>query len=66
MPVPDKEWGIVAILDALGAASYSDQEIGRFLRSREIILALLNEKAEAVLGEIKKSGFPHSHSMTMS
>jgi hypothetical protein len=50
-----KEWGLVAILDALGAANYSDQEIKTFLRSREVILGLLNEKAETILGEIKKA-----------
>lgn len=54
MAIQDREWGLVAILDALGAASYSDQEIARFLKSRENVLALLNAKAEAVLGEIKK------------
>src|SRR2546425_12171246 len=54
MPLPERAWGLVAILDALGAATYRDQEIGRFLKSREIILALLSEKAEAVIGEIKK------------
>src|SRR5437660_2947893 len=44
----EREWGLVAILDALGASSYSDEEIARFIRSREIVLGLLNEKAEAV------------------
>ena len=45
--------GLVAILDALGATDYSEQEIARFLKSREVVLQLLNEKAEAVLGQIK-------------
>ena len=49
----EREWGLVAILDALGAAGYSDDEIERFLRSREIVLGLLAEKAEVVLGEIQ-------------
>jgi hypothetical protein len=50
----DKQWGLVDILDALGAPNYSDEEISQFLRSREIILGLLTEKAESILGEIKK------------
>lgn len=38
--------GIVAILDALGAANYNDNEIKQFLRSREVVLEALNQKAE--------------------
>jgi hypothetical protein len=45
--------GIVAILDALGAANYSDTDIQRFIESRTVVLGLLNEKAEGVLGEIR-------------
>lgn len=45
--------GVVAILDALGAAAYTDVEIGRFLDSRELVLRSLNQKAEAVLGRLK-------------
>ncbi len=45
--------GIVAILDALGAASYTDTEIDRFIESRTVVLGQLNEKAEGVLGEIR-------------
>ena len=45
--------GIVAILDALGAASYSDDDVERFVESRTVVLGQLNEKAEGVLGEIK-------------
>jgi hypothetical protein len=45
--------GIVAILDALGAASYTDAEIERFIESRTVVLGQLNEKAEGVLGEIR-------------
>jgi hypothetical protein len=44
--------GFVAILDALGAASYSDTEIRQFLESRRRVLSLLNSKAEAVLGRL--------------
>lgn len=43
---PNKQNGLIAILDALGAASYSDQEIETFLRSRENVMELLNEKIE--------------------
>lgn len=42
--------GIVAILDALGAASYSDDEVERFLESRSNVIQLLNRKIEGVLG----------------
>jgi len=46
--------GLIAILDALGAASYSDEEISKFLSSRERVLELLERKANAkeVRGEI--------------
>lgn len=43
---------MIAILDALGAATYSDPEIKRFLKSRDNVLQLLNEKIEGVIGEI--------------
>lgn len=46
------ENGIIAILDALGAATYSDVEIKRFLRSREIVIELLNQQAEDVLPDV--------------
>jgi hypothetical protein len=49
----DRQTGIVAILDALGAASYGDAEIKRFINSRQIVLQLLNQKAEDVFGEIR-------------
>ena len=48
----EPENGIVAILDALGAASYGDAEIRRFIDSRQVVLQLLNQKAEDVFGEI--------------
>ena len=44
--------GIVAVLDALGAANYTNPEIERFMRSREIVLGLLNQKAEFVTGKL--------------
>jgi hypothetical protein len=43
---PDKQNGMVAILDALGAASYGDQEIQTFLESRRKVLDLLDAKIE--------------------
>ena len=49
----DRENGLVAVLDALGASNYSDAEIQRFMRSRQNVLELLNQKAEEVLGNIK-------------
>lgn len=49
--------GIIAILDALGAARYTDEEIANFLKSRERVLALLRQKADAkeVRGDIEES-----------
>jgi hypothetical protein len=35
---------MIAILDALGAASYSDKEIRTFLESRQNVLSLVEEK----------------------
>ena len=37
----------VAILDALGAKNYSEQELFRFLDSRDIVLETLAERARA-------------------
>jgi hypothetical protein len=50
----EQQQGIVAILDALGAASYSDPEISRFLESRGRVLELLrrNANAKEVRGDI--------------
>lgn len=42
---------MVAILDALGASSFREEEIERFIDSQEIILHSLNEKADAIWGE---------------
>jgi hypothetical protein len=50
----DRGWGLVAILDALGASSYTEDDIQRFLGSRKLVLTLLDEKADAVLGEIRR------------
>lgn len=53
----EQKKGLIAILDALGAASYSDREISRFLDSRELVLRLLRRKAnaKAVRGDIDES-----------
>lgn len=48
MAAPEQKQGIVAILDALGAASYDDIEIAEFLRSRQRVVQLLNDKSERV------------------
>lgn len=37
--------GLIAILDALGAARYSEAEINQFLKSRDLVLSLLQGKA---------------------
>jgi hypothetical protein len=56
MKSPSKpENGIIAILDALGAANYGDTEIKRFIDSRQVVLQLLNQKAEDIFGEIRAS-----------
>jgi hypothetical protein len=44
--------GVVAILDALGAATYSDPEIVSFLNSREIVLLSLDERIAGVSKKI--------------
>jgi len=44
---PEKRYGIVAVLDALGAAGYGDTEVRRFMESRELVLNLLTEKIES-------------------
>jgi hypothetical protein len=38
--------GVIAILDALGAATYSAAQIDQFLRSRQVVLDLLASNAE--------------------
>lgn len=49
----NREHGIVAILDALGAASFGDTEIQRFVESRQVVLDLFNQKAEDIFGDIR-------------
>jgi hypothetical protein len=49
---PPTTTGLVAILDALGAAAYSEIEIEQFLKSRQTVLDLLNQKLEGVTGRI--------------
>lgn len=50
----ERQNGVVAILDALGAKNYTDDEIRLFLSSRERVLSLLNRQAEG-LGTIQPS-----------
>jgi hypothetical protein len=49
--------GLIAILDALGAAQYDADEISRFLASRQRVLEILEAKAHAkeVRGEMEPS-----------
>jgi hypothetical protein len=53
----EQKQGLIAILDALGAATYNDREISQFLNSRELVLGLLKRKAnaKAVRGDIDAS-----------
>jgi len=44
--MPTHIQGLVAILDALGAAMFTDAEIDTFLESRSVVLEKLNEGAE--------------------
>lgn len=44
--------GFITVLDALGAAKYSQNEIVQFLESRQRVLMLLESKAEAVFGHL--------------
>ena len=53
-----RQCGLLAILDDLGAATYSETEIDRFLESRELVLNKLNEKADAV--ESTRRGYVYS------
>ena len=43
----EQKQGIIAVLDALGAATYNDNEISKFLSSRERVLELMARKANA-------------------
>lgn len=47
--------GLIAILDALGAADYSRDEAAAFLKSRDSVIARTNEKAEANLKRLDMS-----------
>jgi hypothetical protein len=47
--------GFIAILDALGAANYTSEEIAQFLESRQRVLSLLGSKAAAFLGRVEAS-----------
>lgn len=53
----EQNHGMVAILDALGAARYGDLEIASFLESRERVLNILQKKADVkeTRGEIEVS-----------
>lgn len=54
----EQEYGLIAILDALGAAGYTDEEISRFLESRGRVIALLKSNAHSkeIRGDILESG----------
>ncbi|MEJ0090628.1 MAG: hypothetical protein WDM80_12915 [Limisphaerales bacterium] len=54
-PVVNKKVGMVAILDALGAATYGDKEIKLFLESRQRVLDLLGEKIQDMPERIGQS-----------
>jgi hypothetical protein len=45
MKTIDKQYGIIAILDALGASTYGDKEIKRFMQSRDIVVSSLQGKS---------------------
>lgn len=53
----EQKQGLISILDALGAARYNDEDIARFLSSRDRVLAILHDKAHVkeVRGEIVRS-----------
>ena len=48
-----REWGAVAILDALGAKNYSEADIEKFLTSRNRVLQELNSWVEVPHGSVK-------------
>jgi hypothetical protein len=49
--------GLVAILDALGAATYSREQVATFLRSRERAIEATRTKLESHLGRFDQSKF---------
>lgn len=51
----NKQNGIIAVLDALGASNYSDADIQVFLKSRENIMTLLEEKIEEMSDRIDRN-----------
>lgn len=57
----EKQKGIVAILDALGASSYSDEDVEQFLNSRQRIISklgdYLEEKTEISAEQVKTFTF---------
>jgi hypothetical protein len=46
----NQQQGLIAILDALGAANYSREKITQFLKSRELVLEQLRHKAANLRG----------------
>lgn len=48
----ERQTGIVAILDALGASGFGDTEIQRFMDSRDFVIQALREKAEGLFSYI--------------
>ena len=52
----EKQQGIVAILDALGASSYSDAEVNQFLRSRERVFERHPLRTDELLRRLGKEG----------
>jgi hypothetical protein len=45
-----QEPGLVAVLDALGASRYTDEEIDQFLESRTRVIALIKDRSETLRG----------------
>jgi hypothetical protein len=48
----ERQNGMVAILDALGATDFGEPEIQRFMISRDLVLQALREKAEIVFSNV--------------
>jgi hypothetical protein len=46
--------GMIAIVDALGAANYGEEHIAKFLESREKVLTLFTQKIEEMPDRIKR------------
>ena len=58
----EKKQGFIAILDALGAANYQDEEIIHFLKSRELVLNILERKAKKRRIKLTSTKFKLKHS----